>query len=164
MSDDRSLGPLAQLVEGAIPQLDYLALYPATAKTQNNDLTLELVPDDERIPAMSSVPIRHGVPGMTVKVQANARVLLGFDGGSPSKPYAALWESASVTELNFNGATIKLHGGGTAGTPVAKEHSATEGHTHTITGTAGPYPIIATIALATDRIATGEGSANVKVP
>jgi hypothetical protein len=134
MSDDRSLGPLAQLVEGAIPQLDYLALYPATAKTQNNDLTLELVPDDERIPAMSSVPIRHGVPGMTVKVQAN------------------------------NGATIKLHGGGTAGTPVAKEHSATEGHTHTITGTAGPYPIIATIALATDRIATGEGSANVKVP
>lgn len=126
MSDDRSQEALTQFVLGSIPQLDFLALYTATVKAQNADLTLELVPDDSRIPSLSKVSIRHGIPGMTVKVSPNARVLLGFDGGNPSKPYAALWESGSVTELVLDGTTIKI--GGTSAVQAAVQgdifHSA----------------------------------------
>ncbi|MET0403040.1 MAG: hypothetical protein ABW123_11585 [Cystobacter sp.] len=153
----RPFDAIVRLVKASLPSLDYFALYACTAKAQNGDLTLELVPDDERIPATSKVPIKHGVPGMKVKVSANARVLLGFEGGNPAKPYAALWESASVTELVLNGTVIKLNDGGT---PVAKEGSQTEPHVHT--GTAGPYPV--SLVPANPAIAVGQGSQTVKVP
>lgn len=62
------------------------------------------------------------------------------------------------------GGTIELNAGGTAATPVAKEGSATTGHQHTLTGTAGPFPIVGTAVSTTDTIATGAGSQNVLVP
>jgi hypothetical protein len=60
-------------------------------------------------------------------------------------------------QISIGTTDIRLAGGST---PVAKEGSATAGHTHT--GTAGPYPVV--LAPATDAIAAGAGSPNVKVP
>lgn len=64
---------------------------------------------------------------------------------------------AGGVQIEITDALIKLNGGAT---PVAKEGSATAGHTHV--GTAGPYPV--TLNPATDVIAVGAGSATVKVP
>ncbi len=64
--------------------------------------------------------------------------------------------------VEINGSTaVKFNGGST---PVAKEGSATTGHMHTLTGTAGPYPLAGTAVTTTDTIATGAGSADIKVP
>jgi hypothetical protein len=166
---DRMKAGLAAWVRGLFARIDYLALYPSRVVSQNGDGTLELQPDDPRLPGLSNVPVRLGIPGTTVEVQAGARVLLGFEAGDPARPVATLWEGGplakltvvAASELHLNGGTVLLKDGGT---PVAKEGSATTGHQHTLAGTAGPYPLSGTAVLTTDSIATGAGSPNVKVP
>ncbi|MBK7823347.1 MAG: hypothetical protein IPJ61_20385 [Tessaracoccus sp.] len=99
------------LVERIVgPRLDLLAAYPATVVSQNADGTLELRPSSSKVPAVTKVPIRYGVPGITAKVSAGARVWLEFAGGDASQPVATLWESASVTELDFSATLIKVGG------------------------------------------------------
>jgi hypothetical protein len=96
---DRLKDALLGVVRSAFPSLDFLASYPARVVTQNSDGTLELVPDDARLASLSNVPIRYGVPGVTAKVPAGSRVLLGFAGGVPSLPIATVWESGEPTEI-----------------------------------------------------------------
>ena len=83
----------------------FLGLYMAEVVRQAADGTLDLMPDDDRLRSqgLQSVPIRHGLPGVTVEVPNGERVLLGFDAGDPSKPYAALWHEGQVTRVNIGG-------------------------------------------------------------
>lgn len=99
---------LLAFVRQATRRIDYLALYPATVNSQNSDGTLELTPDDARIAGASKVPVNLGLPGVEVKVPANARVLLGFAGGDPQKPRATLWEVSELTEIKLT-ATGKVN-------------------------------------------------------
>lgn len=92
-------------------RLDHLALYPAIVVQQRADGTLDLTPESDAVPSCQGVPIRYGIPGVTATIAAGARVLLGYAGGDPSRPYASLWESGSVTELKLNASTIKLNNG-----------------------------------------------------
>jgi hypothetical protein len=109
---DRVKGALAAWVRSLFSRLDYLARYPAKVVAQNMATgALELVPDDKRLPGMSAVPIRYGVPGMKATVAPGARVLVGFAGGDPSKPEAELWESASVLKLEVSATLVTLNGG-----------------------------------------------------
>lgn len=102
------LEALRRIVEGIVgPRLDHLALYPCTVVAQRADKTLDLQPDDARVPACAGVPIRHGLPGVTVTVPVGGRVLLGYAGGNPALPYASLWESGTVTAISINGSTTK---------------------------------------------------------
>lgn len=157
---DRILGPFRSLIRAAVARVDYFALYSAVVNTDNGDETCDLTPEDSRLPSMSKVPKMYGLPGIKTTISQGAKVLLCFQNGDPSRPAIVLFGTGSASELDINPSLIKLQGGST---PVAKEGSSTTGHTHTITGTAGPYPIVATIAVNTDSIATGQGSANVKV-
>lgn len=106
---DRTLGAFGAIIARFVgnrivgPRVDYLASYPATAVTQNGDGTLEIQPDDSRLPSLSSVPIRYGVPGVSAQIANGGRVLLSFAGADPAKPIATVWESASVIALVFNG-------------------------------------------------------------
>lgn len=86
-------------------RVDYLALYPCVVSGQDDDGRLHLVPEDTRLSSCRGVPVRLGIPGVTVRVATGARVLLGFEAGDPARPVATLWESGSVTELVVNGAT-----------------------------------------------------------
>lgn len=84
-------------------RLDHLALYPAIVVQQRADGTLDLTPENNTVPSCQGVPIRSGVLGVTVEVPAGRRVLLGYAGGDPSRPYAALWEEGDVTYAKVNG-------------------------------------------------------------
>jgi hypothetical protein len=125
---DRVKGPLAAWVKSLFARVDYLARYPSKVVAQNVDGSLELVPDDSRLPGMSGVPIRYGVPGLKATVLPGARALVGFAGGDPAKPEAELWESASVLKLEVDATLVTLNGGVQ---PIAR-----------VGDTAGPWPII----------------------
>ena len=113
MAEDRLTAALKAIVHAMFPRIDYLALYPARVVSQNADGTLELKPDDTRVPGLSQVPIRYGIPGVRVKVAAGARVLAGFAGGDPSQPVAELWESGTVTDLFISAGKIEVGSDGT---------------------------------------------------
>ena len=107
-SVDRIKGGLEAFVRSVMHRIDYFALYPAKVVAQNADGSLELQPDDTRLPAHSQVPIRLGIPGAKVSMTAGSRVLLGFAGGRPESPIATLWEQSTVTKLSFASADIRL--------------------------------------------------------
>jgi hypothetical protein len=115
---DRALGAFKAIIERFTgnriigPRVDFLASYPATAVTQNGDGTLEIQPDDSRLPSLSSVPIRYGIPGVSAQIANGGRVLLAFAGGDPARPIATVWESASVLSLTVAASVIKLGGAG----------------------------------------------------
>jgi hypothetical protein len=166
---DRLLGPFRSLTRAATARVDYFALYSAIVNTDNGDETCDLTPEDSRLPTMQGIPKMYGVPGATSTLEQGGKVLICFQNGDPSKPAIVLFGKPSpgrlkldvTSETDITGSPLKLNSGST---PVAKEGSSTTGHTHTITGTAGPYPIAATAAVATDTIATGAGSSTVLVP
>ncbi len=75
--------------------IDYSRNYPCRVVAQNADGTLQLMPDDPIMKGrgLDKVPIRLGLPGMSVDVLSGARVMLAFDAGDPARPYAALWDA-----------------------------------------------------------------------
>jgi phage baseplate assembly protein V len=125
--------------------------------------------------------------GFTSNPKADAEAVVLFVGGRRDHGLAIAvddrryrlknLESGEVAVYNDVGSKIVLHhngdievhaagnvliNGGT--TPVAKEGSSTTGHMHTLTGTAGPFPLAGTAITTTDTVATGAGSGTVKVP
>lgn len=92
---------LAAIVETVMRRVDYHALYVARVVTQHDDGTIDVVPDTDKIPPMTEVPIRYGLPGISAKVKPGARVLVGFEGGEASRPIATVWESAAIEELRI---------------------------------------------------------------
>lgn len=102
----RLRGALERLVRWVTRDALFLGQYTAQVVTQAADGTVDLLPDDSRLRAqgLQSVPIRHGLPGVKVKVPPGERVLLAFDGGDPRAPYAALWHEGQVLEVQIGGA------------------------------------------------------------
>lgn len=78
--------------------------YVCTVQSQHANGLLDVLPDDETIrgTGLSSIPIRHGLPGCTIEVAAGASLLLGFENGDPSKPYCALWESGLANVIRID--------------------------------------------------------------
>jgi hypothetical protein len=100
----RLVASLFALVRSALTRIDFLALYSAKVVLQNADGTLELQPDDERVPGASKVPFRYGVPGVRAKIKPGARVLLGWENGNPASPYAQTFQQdEGLLELSFAG-------------------------------------------------------------
>lgn len=108
ISDRAKAGLVAfirSVVGGSIigPRVDYLAVYPCKVVAQNSDGTLELQPDDARLPPYSNVPIRYGVPGVTATVPAGSRCLLTFAGADPQKRIVVGWEAGTVLGIVLAG-------------------------------------------------------------
>jgi hypothetical protein len=129
----RMLDALSRLVAALTRRVDYLAHYPARVVQQRADGTLDLAPDDPRVPSCQAVPIRYGVPGLRAEVSAGARVTLTYEGGNPARPVATLWDTTT--------ATIYVDGG--------TARAAREGHSVRVTiptgaivpaGPGGPLP------------------------
>lgn len=97
-------------------KFDYYASYPSRVVLQNDDGTLDLVPDDvrndrgelvKRFPQVSRVTMRLPFPGVEVRVKKDSRVLLAFEAGDPARPVATLWELASLEEIKVT-ASVKV--------------------------------------------------------
>ncbi len=66
----------------------YREVHPARVVAQNADDTLELELDDVRLPGMSAVPFRCGIPGARLTIPAGSLVRVAFEGGSPTGAFA----------------------------------------------------------------------------
>ena len=113
---DRIKKGLASFVRSQVSGVDYLGMYACRVQGQAGQ-TLELHPDDTRLPDLQGVPIRLGLPQAEVTVAVGSRVLLGWENGDPQRPFAGLWDLSTVTELRLNGTSIVLNGGSM---PVAR--------------------------------------------
>jgi hypothetical protein len=57
-SGDRLCAAIEGLIDHLLePRVDYLASYPARVVLQNDDDSIEVAPDDARLPGLSRVPI-----------------------------------------------------------------------------------------------------------
>jgi hypothetical protein len=101
MTDDRVKGGLLAIIRATLRRIDYYAQYPARIVSQNGDGTLELAPDDGRIPGLSNVPIRYGLPGVTAKVNPGGHVMVAFEAGDARRPVATLWDDAALKSIEI---------------------------------------------------------------
>lgn len=126
---DRLKAAFFALFRSSVPRLDHYTTYRARVVAVSEDgKTVDLFPDDPRIPPMGGVPLRQGLPGIEISMPAIAEgtyLCVGWSGGDPSAPYAApFWEGGETTlRLSIKAATIQLNGdvvelGGTGLNPI----------------------------------------------
>ena len=112
---DRLKASFAVLVRTLTAHHDYGALYAATVKNQSADLlTVGVVFDDARFAPADGIPLRLGLPGVKVKVEQGARVLIGFENQDPAKARATLWDTPHLLELRVDPSTATVFNGGSA--------------------------------------------------
>ena len=112
--EERAADPANRLlaaVEGIVRRVTretlYLALHPGRVVAQDGDggpLDVEI--DDTRLVIPRGIPYRT-LAGIAITVPKGTRVLVGFEGGDPARPYASLWELGDVTSLAVAGGTHK---------------------------------------------------------
>lgn len=114
---DRAMGALDALIRRSAPR-DLFAFYEYKVISQSGD-TLELGTLDARMPDLSKVPYRLGVPGAVYMVTAGARCLVGFLGGSEQAPYIAGWTAGTPSEVSFPVSSNLYLGANGSGSKVA---------------------------------------------
>lgn len=144
---DRVWSPLARVASQTLGQTRFQSLYTGTVTAyHDDDATVDVQIDDPtsvvtlsgtaRLPDLAHVPIRAFGPSVKVKVQANARVLLGFEGSSPARPVVIAFENTDdMTEVDIGGTNSKVVL--TAGTSVV-----TINHSGDVTIDAGSNNIV----------------------
>lgn len=109
MSLDR-LKAAAKSLQALDPLHLYRCLYRAKVIAQAGG-TVDARPIDSRVPDMAGIPLRHGIPGLTVQVQPGCTVMVGWEDGKPDRPFAALWSTdAAAVQVVVDGASIALGG------------------------------------------------------
>lgn len=111
---DRQKEALATLARGAVFD-DYSGVFRAKVLKQHpNRRRVDVQPEDPRLPAMSNIPLRVGVPGVEVVILPGHQVLVGFDNGWPDRPYATGWvpgDGGTVpAKLTLNAQVTELGG------------------------------------------------------
>ena len=151
---------IKRIIDYVVRERIYLRSYECTVEAQNDDGTVDLLPDDAAVrgTGLQSVPIYHGLPAVTVRVVPGARVLLQFVRGDPSKPYASLWRSGDIEEISFNGGQAPV---ARQGDPVAVYWPATATIVGTIVAPSGAFT--GTLTLGTQSAGVIQsGAARVK--
>jgi hypothetical protein len=132
LSADRGIfGLIRDVVRHAIAPLDFYATYHGRVVSQAADGTLEVEPDDGRLPGMTGLPIRHGIPGVSVKVAPETKVDITFENGDRRRPIVSGFEKDSLleivvtatTKVTVNCPTISL---GEDGLPAARQGDTVE--------------------------------------
>lgn len=107
-------------VRSFIPELPWLKWYEGVVVSQDaTSGLLEVDCEDEEIGFVTDVAIWHGLPGVEVKVEQGARVMVFFAEGRPDRARAALFETnAELVEIVFDGGSNevarvgdRVHGG-----------------------------------------------------
>lgn len=96
-TSDRFDAAIRDAVLSSIPDVDYGALYTGRVISQDGG-TVDVAPDDQRLPSMGSVPLNVGLPGASVDGTAGGRVLIGWAARDPSKPYAVSFDTNNTVQ------------------------------------------------------------------
>jgi len=110
---DAVRAPLERFIRSVMLPSEYSATFGCAVQAQNSDGTLDVLPDDSRLPAHSRVKVKWGAPGFVAAMTPGARCLLAFEGGDPRKPTIVGFEFGNFSQLRL-GATSGL------GTEVAQ--------------------------------------------
>jgi hypothetical protein len=90
-------GDIDGMVRNGMNGVDYFGLYECKVVTQSADLTtVDIQPSVAKFAGLQRVPLRLGLPGVTAQFAPGAKVLLGWQGGDPSLPYAALFQGGET--------------------------------------------------------------------
>jgi len=78
-------------------RIDYSRLYPSKVIRQSGDGSLEILPDAEEMRGngLTGVPLRLGIPGLSVRLPPGGVVLLFFESGDPKLPACGLMPGSS---------------------------------------------------------------------
>ena len=70
-------------------------------KQSADSKTVDCVPDPDtkELSGLTSVPIKHGVPGLTVKILPGAFVMVGFENHDPRRPFVSEWEAGANVQV-----------------------------------------------------------------
>lgn len=121
---------VAARVRAKLPTPHYFGVYPFQL-VQQAGFMVEGLPQTEGLPPMSNVPLHVGIPGIEMQVQAGATIMIGWEGGDPERPYAALWnKGATVASLTLNTALSKLGGPSAAEAMIKGKAHKVEYDTH----------------------------------
>lgn len=94
---DRARAALGAIVQDESRALPYALCYPCEVIKDWGNMTLDLMPEDtELLPPLERIPLRVGVPGLTIRLKVGARVWLAFDNAEADRPLAYLFESGQV--------------------------------------------------------------------
>lgn len=120
---------------------------------------VELIPDDPSVPPMSGVPIRHGLPGVAVKVKPGARCYVMFADGDRRRPFVALWDCTAdnVERIELAGGTkpiARVDDDVSCGT-VSASASPAGVVTFTFTPEGGGPPVVSPTLTITGKITSG---------
>lgn len=177
---DRVKSSFLSLARGAHPRIDYKTLYRAKVVMQSGDLArVDLQPDDkDLVPGLTQIPLRHGLPGVQLRVPLGSYVLVGWADGDPQKPFAALWDDGEKSgggrapvQIVLNAADLHLGGVATQAAVYGDALKALlenlcdaiAGHTHPETSTTTGPPLTAASFASIKSTLGGTLSPTVKV-
>lgn len=92
---DNQFEPLRAFVRETMRGVELLATYTGRVEAQRSDGTLDVSPDDKRLPPMTGVRVRVPVPGAKLTVPAGSRCQLVFEGGDVQQRVATLYTPGS---------------------------------------------------------------------
>lgn len=113
---DRMKQSLFALIRAALPRVDYYALYYGKVVSWHTDQTVDVQPNDPKLPSISGVLLRTPAGFVwDVNPATETSVLVGWENGDPARPFAlcAFTPGAHVRQIVVNADDIVL--GGTAG-------------------------------------------------
>jgi hypothetical protein len=151
---DRIKGALLAMAKGAVPGIDYLGYYRCKVVSQSGQ-KVDLAPDDPRLgQSVTSVPLRHGLPGIEVTITSGCYVRLGWDNGDPRLPFASLWDGGeSVPKIVVNATMVYLGAESNAKALATKDDI--DNHTHlagSLSAPTGGGPVTGTTGAPTAPI------------
>lgn len=94
---DNSAEPLRQFVRETMRGVELHATFTGRVAVQRLDGTLDVYPDDKRLPPFSTVRLRVPVPGAKLTVPPGTRCIIHFEDGDVRRPIAVAYDPGEAT-------------------------------------------------------------------
>lgn len=136
-ASDNAAEALRHFIRETMRGVEWYPSFSARVAVQRSDGTLDVYPDDRRLPPVTSVRLRLPVPGAKLTVPPGSQVTILFENGDPRQPVAV------------------AYGAGSASAPVALVGDKTQGDALTIACVNGMGQCILTFTGTTRDGVTG---------
>ncbi len=119
LEQDRFKLALERFVRAASPNFDFYSWHAGRIVAPGSVAgTFDFQPDSSRLPGLQDVPLKTGIPGITLKLNpgVSPRCFLFFEEGRPDKPELALFDKAGLlgvqiaadVSINLNAPAVAL--------------------------------------------------------